>query len=97
RRMHRVRETEAARVAPVEVARLPEDALHAGVVPRRVEVEVVRADVALPAVLPTGQRARLLAHVALRVRTAVGAEREELHHLAAVVLVRRALLVLEAV
>ena len=37
---------------------------------------------------PVSARA-LLAHVGLGVGAAVGAEREELHHLAAVVLVRR--------
>ena len=77
--------------------RLAEDALVARVVTGGVEVEVVRADTAAPAVLPPGQRACLLAHVPLGIRAAVGTEREQLHHLAAVVLVRRALLVLEAV
>ena len=95
--VHVVRDAEVAGVAPVEVPGLPEHALHAGVVAGRVEVEVVCACTAPPAVLPAGQRARLLAHVALGVGAAVGAEREQLHHLAAVVLVRRAFLVLQAV
>ena len=51
-------------------------------------MEVDRAAALAPAVLPAGQRARLLADVLLGVGAAVGAEREELHHLAAVVLVR---------
>ena len=52
-------------------------------------------DSALPVVLESGQRPRLLADVALGV-AAAGAEREELHQLAPVVLVRRPLRVLRA-
>ena len=52
-------------------------------------------DAALPVVLESGERPCLLADVALGV-AAAGAEREELHQLARVVLVRRPLRVLRA-
>ena len=89
-------EAELARVLPGVVAGLAEDRLDPGVVAGRVVGEPRRLpvdDVAPPA----GQRARLLAHVRLRVGVAVRAEREELHHLARVVLVRLLLDVLVAV
>ncbi len=90
-------DAEAARVLPVEVAALAEDLLRARVVPLLVEVEVDRAEVVVPVVVPAGQRPGLLAHVVLGVRAAIGAEREELHHLARVVLVRIVLRVVGAV
>ena len=89
-------DAEVARVAPVEVAALAEDALRPGVVALRVEAKANRAERVAPRVAEAGQRPRLLAHVALAVGAAVGAEREELHQLARVVLVRRALLVVDA-
>ncbi len=61
----------------------------------RVEAEVGLALAALPRARPAGERARLLAHVAFRVAVAL-AEREELHQLATVVLVRRVLAVVRA-
>jgi hypothetical protein len=91
-----VLDAEPRRVAPVEAAALAEDRLHAGVVVLRVEAEVDRADVVVPVVAPAGQGTRLLAHVVLGVRAAVGAEGEELHQLAPVVLVRRVLRVVGA-
>ena len=78
------------------MAALAEDLLRAGVVAPRVEAEVDRALLVAPVVPPAGQRPGLLADVALRV-AAARAEREELHHLAAVVLVRRVFLVVGAV
>ena len=89
-------EAEVARVLPGVVAGLVEDRLHAVVVPRRV-VDKRRDHSFVHPSAPPGQRTRVLAHVRLRVRAAIGAEREELHHLAAVVLVRGALDVLVAV
>ena len=85
-------DAEPTRVGPVEVAALTEDGLRARVVALGVEVEVDIADVVLPVGIPAGERARLLADVVLRVGVAGvvgGAEREQLHHLAGVVLVRR--------
>ena len=90
-----MREAHLARVTPLEAALLAEDALHAGVVVLGVEAEVVRPDAVVPVVAEAGQRARLLAHVVLGV-AAVGAEREQLHQLARVVLVRRVLPVLRS-
>ena len=95
--MHRVREAQVARVAPVEVAGLAEDRLRAGVVPRRHRSGSRTRRRRRSSRPPARQRARLLADVVLGVRAAVGAEREQLHHLARVVLVRRALLVLDPV
>jgi hypothetical protein len=89
-------DAERARVAPVEVAALAEDSLAAPVVPALVVAEAHRAEVVVPRVAPAGERAGLLAHVALGVGPAVGAEREELHQLARVVLVRRVLRVVDA-
>ena len=63
---------------------------------RRVEAEVRQADALDPVGTPAAERPRDLAHVGLGVGAAVGAEREELHQLAAVVLVDRALAVVEA-
>ena len=60
-----------------------------------VEAEVDVAAPAPPVVAEAGERARLLAHVPLAVAVAL-AEREELHELARVVLVRRVLLVVDA-
>src|SRR5438105_3438790 len=84
-------DAEAAGVIPVEMPALAEDPLDAGVVPFRVVAEVDRADVVVPVVAPAGELAGLLADVALRVAPAVGADREQLHQLPAVVLVRRIL------
>jgi hypothetical protein len=89
-------QAEPAGVLPVEAAALAEDPLDTRVVAVALEAEVGRADSSLPVVLEAGERARLLAHVALGV-AAAGAEREQLHQLARVVLVRRALLVVRAV
>ena len=83
---------EAAGVLPVEAPALAEDPLAAGVVALPVVAKVDGPLVVVPVVAPAGERPRLLADVALRV-TAARAECEELHQLAAVVLVRRALLV----
>src|SRR5207244_5837444 len=88
-----VLQTEPAGVAPVVPPLVAEDGLEPVVVLLRIEVEVVDADAALPRVLPAGQRPRLLPYVTLVVRAAIGAEREQLHHLARVVLVRRVLTV----
>jgi len=88
-------DAEPARVAPVEVALLAEDLLDARVVPVLVVAEVDRAEVVVPVVAPAGQRAGLLADVLLGVAASVGADREQLHHLAPVVLVRRVLLVVD--
>ncbi len=85
-------DAEAAGVLPVVPPALAEDPLAAGVVALAVVAEVDGPLVVVPVVPEAGQRPRLLADVALRVAPA-GAEREELHQLAAVVLVRRALLV----
>src|SRR5438034_10539157 len=94
--MLRMMDGEPAGVLPVEVTVVAEDPLRAGVVAPRVVVEVDRALVVVPVVPPPGQRPRLLADVSLRV-AAARAEREELHHLAPVVLVGRLLLVVGAV
>ena len=91
-----MRHAEPARVLPVERAALAEDPLDAGVVVARVVAEVHVAGALLPVVAEAGQRPRLLADVRLAV-PAAGAEREELHHLARVVLVRRPLRVVAAV
>lgn len=86
-------QAEAHGVLPVEGAALVEDALRPGVVPLALEMEVVRAETTTPLVVEAGQRPRLLPHILLAV-AAAGAEREELHQLAGVVLVRRPLRVL---
>ena len=86
---------EPARVLPVEASALAEDPLLARIVALLVVAEVDGALVVVPVVSEAGQRASLLAHVTLCV-AAARAEREELHHLAPVVLVRRALLVVGA-
>ncbi len=91
-----MRHGEPHRVMPVERAALAEDRLDADVVRLRVVAEVGRPDAVPPAVAEAGQRARLLADVELRV-SAAGAEAEELHHLAGVVLVRRPAAVVGAV
>ena len=56
-----------------------------------VPAEVVGAELVAPVVVPAAERAGELAHVGLGVGPAVGAEREQLHQLAGVVLVDRAL------
>ena len=91
--VERVLDAEPAGVFPAPVAGLAEDRLVVGVVAFGVEAEVVGAQLARPVVAPAGQRPRLFADVVLAVGAAVGAEGEQLHHLAAVVLVRRALAV----
>ena len=88
--MEPVADAEAAGVLPVEPPALAEDSLVAGVVALAVVAEVDGPFVVVPVVLEAGQRTGLLADVALGV-AAAGAEREELHQLAAVVLVRRVL------
>jgi hypothetical protein len=90
-----VREAQLAGVAPVEAAALPEDLLHAEVVIVGVEVEIGRPERLIPLVAEARQCPGLLTHVVLGV-AAAGAEREELHHLAAVVLVRRRARVVDA-
>src|SRR5829696_4327079 len=95
RRMLPVGEAEPNRVLPVEGAALAEDALRAGVVALADVAEVDVAGPALPVVVEARERARLLADVALRV-AAAGAEREQLHQFAGVVLVRRPLRVFGA-
>ena len=94
--MQAVVDAEAARVLPVEAAAFAEDRLDAGVVSARVVAEADGAEVVVPGVAPAREGARLLADVALGVAVAVGADREELHHLAPVVLVRRVLGVVRA-
>ncbi len=89
-------DAEAAGVAPGEAAVLAEDPLHARVVALAVEAEPDRAEGVAPVVAPAGERPGLLADVVLVV-AAVGAEREELHHLARVVLVRGVARVIGAV
>ena len=69
-------------------AGLAEDGLVAGVVARRVVAEVVHPELVAPVEVEPGEREGELAHVLLGVRAAVGAEREQLHQLARVVLVR---------
>ncbi len=91
-----MRHAEPARVLPRVRAALAEDLLDARVVVLRVVAEVDVALVRPPVVAEAGQRARILAHVVLAV-AAARAEREQLHHLAAVVLVRRVLAVVGAV
>ena len=95
--MVRVFDTELAGVFPAPVTGPPEDRLDPGVVAFRIEVEVVAAEFGGPFVGVAGQRSRLFADVVLGVGAAVGAEAEQLHHLAGVVLVRRALHVFGAV
>ena len=90
RRVPRMLDAELDGVAPVELSAPPEDALRAEVVPLAVEAEARRAHALAPVVPEARQRARLLADVALGV-PASGAEREELHQLTGVVLVRRPL------
>ena len=89
--MQPVVDAQPARVLPVEASALAEDRLDAGVVPFRVVAEANRAEVFAPRVAPAGQRAGLLADVSLGVAAAIGADREELHQLPPVVLVRRVL------
>ena len=91
-----VRDRQHHGLLPAVRAGLVEDDLHRVVVPVAVEAELDPAVAVLVRGREAGQRAGLLAHVALRVAGAV-AEREQLHQLAGVVLVRRALLALEPV
>ncbi len=84
---------ELARVAPAVARGLAEDSLAAVVVATRVEAEVVRPFAVGPVVAKAGESTGLLAYVALGV-AALRAEREELHQLPCVVLVRRVLVVL---
>src|SRR5215212_11681714 len=90
-----MRQAEPDAVAPVVRAAAAEDALAARIVELTVVAEVMRADAVVPVVAKARERARLLADIALAV-AAARAEREELHHLARVVLVRRPLRVLGA-
>ena len=89
-------DAEPAGVLPVEVTPLAEDRLHAAVVTTGVVAEAHRAEVVVPIVAPARERASLLADVSLGVAPAVGADREELHQLAPVVLVGRVLGVVRA-
>ena len=88
RRVLRVAERQPARVGPRVAARLAEDRLQAGVVVARLVAEVHVPLAVAPVVRPACERAGLCADVLLGV-PAVGTEREELHQLARVVLVRR--------
>ena len=81
---------------PAVRAGLVEDDLHRVVVPIAVEAELDPAVSVLVRRRESGQGPGLLAHVPLGVAGAV-AQREELHQLAGVVLVGRALLALQAV
>ena len=85
------REQDVEHGVAVEAPGLPEHGLRAVVVEPRAEDE--RAGLAVEA--PAGERARGLLDVLLGV--VAFAEREELHHLAREILVRRALAVLHAV
>ena len=84
-------DAQAARVAPVERTPLTEDDLDPAVVTIRVVAKVPRSVV--PVVAPAREGSGLLAYVVLGVADA-RPEREELHHLARVVLVGRPLRVL---
>ena len=84
------------RLLPAVRARLVEHDLHRIVVSVAVEAELDPAVAVLVVRREAGQGAGLLAHVALGVARAV-TEREQLHQLARVVLVRGALLALEPV
>ena len=82
RGVERMVDAEAARRPVRSSCRSAEDRLRAGVVEVRVEDEV--ADHAfVHAAGPAGERACLLPDVVLGVGAAIGAEREQLHHLAA--------------
>ena len=80
-------EAESAGVLPAEVPALAEDDLGPGVVAVRVVAEVHVAEALAPVVPPPRERPGLLADVVLGVAVP-GAQREELHQLAGVVLVR---------
>ena len=88
RRVQRVPDAHRQTLLPRPRARLAEDRLVAVVVPRGHVAEVVHAELVAPLEVEAGQRAGELAHVVLGVGAAVGAEREQLHQLARVVLVR---------
>lgn len=90
--MLRVLDTERDRVAPRIGALFAEHRLRGGVVTLLIEAEVGLALAPLPRARPAGQSSGLLADIALGVAVAL-AEREELHQLPAVVLVRRVLAV----
>ena len=87
-RMQRVAHAHPDALLPRPRARLPEDRLVAVVVPRRHVAEVVHAELVAPLEVEPGQRPCELAHVLLRVGAPVRAQREQLHQLARVVLVR---------
>ena len=96
RLVRRVGDRQHHGLLPAVRAGLVEDDLHRVVVPVAVEAE---PDPAVPVLVRRGEPGQgpgLLAHVTLRVAGAV-AQGEQLHQLAGVVLVRRALLALEAV
>ncbi len=95
-RVVRIRDGKAYGVLPRERAAMLEDRLCARVVRLGVVPEVDVADAAAPVVAEAGERTSLLADVGLGV-PASGPEREELHHLARIVLVRRPARVVAAV
>ena len=90
-------DAEAHRVFPVPVTGLPKDGLVLFVVAFGFEVEVLQAQSRGPSRGEAGQCAAHFAHVVLGVGAAVGTEREELHHLARVVLVGVLLFVVDPV
>jgi hypothetical protein len=89
-------DAQAHRVFPIPVARLPEHRLRFFVVVFGVETKV-RVSLFGPFRSPAGQHAGHFADIVLGVGAAVGAEREQLHHLARVVLVRFVLVVVDPV
>ena len=84
-------------VLVVPVAPMPEHGLVFFVMTRGVEAEVLQAAAFRPFGCPAGERPRHLAHVGLAVGTATGPQREQLHHLACVVLVGIVLVVVDPV
>ena len=85
-----------AGVAPPEPPAVPEDRLDAVVVQIGLKAEGVRAPRLGPVVRPTGERACLVMDITLAIAAALS-EREQLHHLPAVVLVGAVAVVLHAV
>ena len=96
RRVQRMAEAEVAGVLPAPVAGVAEERLCRLVVAALDEVDADGTPFVTEPVQPVSG-ACVVVDVGLGVGAAVGAEREELHHLAPVVLVRRALDVLVAV
>ena len=95
RRMALVLQAEATRVPPAKSAAPTEDLLVCRVVALGIEAEVDEAEVVVPVVRESGERTRLLTHIGFGVST-TDPDREQLHHLARVVLVWGILRVLRA-